>query len=229
VLVGRCCLYWADHFLQLFVVKDAPAAAGCGTQAALLEATPTSLMRHKRFPFLGCESSREAFFKPDPWEIGEPTFRLIHYILPCCHHYMDENRAALTAAGYDTVTWLQQMKELHKAISAAQPAAGPSEPGADAARSLVQHLRSTGLALTSLAISSTCNNAACTNMAPPSELALVKGRSRTCAGCRTARYCSKACQTQSWKQHKPVCKALAAAAAAAPAAAEATTASPATS
>jgi hypothetical protein len=39
----------------------------------------------------------------------------------------------------------------------------------------------------------------------------VGGRSCICAGCRTARYCSRDCQRQHWKQHKPGCKALAAA------------------
>ena len=57
-----------------------------------------------------------------------------------------------------------------------------------------------------------CNNPNCSNLSGPSELQLVKGRSSTCSGCRVARYCGKACMKQHWKQHRPVCKALAAAA-----------------
>jgi len=219
VLMGRCCLYWADHLWQLFVVKDASAPAGSSTQAAVLKAKPAHRVHGMRLTSLGLESSLDVFFKIDPFKLGRfPNFRFITNIVTAFGHYMDVNRATFTAAGYDTAAWEQQMEALLRAVRAAQPAEGSNEPNADAARSLVQQLRSFGLTLTSLAISSACNNAACTNMAPPSELALVKGSSRTCAGCRTARYCSKACQTQSWKQHKPVCKALAAAAAKATAA-----------
>jgi len=60
-----------------------------------------------------------------------------------------------------------------------------------------------------------CNNRQCTNLSGPSELLLVKGKAHLCSGCRTARYCSRECQTRHWPDHKPVCKALKAAAAAA--------------
>jgi hypothetical protein len=55
----------------------------------------------------------------------------------------------------------------------------------------------------------------CWNLSGPSEAQLVRGTSTKCAGCRTACYCSKECQVEDWKPHKPACKALAAAAAAA--------------
>ena len=60
-----------------------------------------------------------------------------------------------------------------------------------------------------------CNNPACGNVGGPSEAQLVGGRSCICGGCCIARYCGRACQRAAWRQHKPVCKALAAAAAAA--------------
>jgi hypothetical protein len=62
-----------------------------------------------------------------------------------------------------------------------------------------------------LAISRACNNPTCSNISGPSEAGLVKGSSSTCGGCWTARYCCRDCQTQHWKLHKSVCKALAAA------------------
>ncbi|KAK6981521.1 SET domain-containing protein [Favolaschia claudopus] len=31
---------------------------------------------------------------------------------------------------------------------------------------------------------------------------------KACSGCSTVRYCSKECQTEDWKVHKPVCKKL---------------------
>jgi hypothetical protein len=76
---------------------------------------------------------------------------------------------------------------------------------------LLQALCSVGEALSTLAISSACNSPTCTNISGPSEAGLVKGSSSTCGGCRVARYCCRTCQTQHWKLHKPVCKALKAA------------------
>jgi hypothetical protein len=86
---------------------------------------------------------------------------------------------------------------------------------AAAIHSLRQGLQATGLALTALPVEGACNSPSCTNMAGPSDLLTVSGRSCVCGGCRVARYCSRACQRQHWKQHKPVCAALTATAAAA--------------
>ena len=90
----------------------------------------------------------------------------------------------------------------------------------------VQKLSAVGEALCSVAHKQSCNNPTCSNVLGPSELQLVKGRSNTCSGCRTARYCSPECMRRHWKQHRPICKGLerAAAAAAAAAAASATAA-----
>jgi hypothetical protein len=79
----------------------------------------------------------------------------------------------------------------------------------------MEQVRLTGLALGCMAVPSLCNNPGCTNTSGPTELVLVSGRSCVCGGCRVAQYCCRACQSQHWKLHKPVCRALAAAAAAA--------------
>jgi hypothetical protein len=76
-----------------------------------------------------------------------------------------------------------------------------------------QQLQAAGRMLAYFAIPYACNNPACGNVGGASEAQLVGGRSCICAGCRTARYCGKACQRAAWRQHKPVCKALAVAAA----------------
>jgi hypothetical protein len=73
-------------------------------------------------------------------------------------------------------------------------------------------LEAAGAALTALATPAFCNNPACQNVSGPTELSLVSGRSCLCSGCCVARYCSRSCQCAQWAQHKPVCKALAAAA-----------------
>jgi hypothetical protein len=131
-----------------------------------------------------------------------------------------ETSAQLTAAGYDVALLNTKLDAALQAVSALQQtsaaaeaeAAGAAEAAAAAAAvQLVQQLRALGKVLSTLAIPSACNNPACSNISGPSEAALVKGSSSTCAGCRVARYCCKSCQNQHWKVHKPACKALAAA------------------
>jgi hypothetical protein len=57
-----------------------------------------------------------------------------------------------------------------------------------------------------------CCNPGCSNVQEHSELELVSRKGSRCSGCATARFCSRACQQQSWKgQHAPVCKRIAAA------------------
>jgi hypothetical protein len=119
----------------------------------------------------------------------------------------------LSAIGYQPATLLVQMSEAVAPSAAQLLAAG--EARADAVLSvLTGGLQAKGSPLTSFAVPHCCNNPACLNTAGPSEAQLVNGRGNLCGGCRVARYCSRSCLRQHWGQHKPVCKALAAAAAA---------------
>jgi hypothetical protein len=93
----------------------------------------------------------------------------------------------------------------------------------EAAKAAAVQLQKAGLALTGLATRHACNYPPCSKVSGPSERLLVSGSSTMCAGCRAARYCSRECQKQQWKEHRPVCKALAAAAAAPAGAAAAAT------
>jgi hypothetical protein len=53
-----------------------------------------------------------------------------------------------------------------------------------------------------------CNNVACLNLAKLSEGQLVSGKGCVCSRCKTARYCSRGCQEQHYKDHRRICKAL---------------------
>jgi radical SAM protein with 4Fe4S-binding SPASM domain len=37
---------------------------------------------------------------------------------------------------------------------------------------------------------------------------LVSGKGSVCSRCKAARYCSRACQKQHYKDHRRICKAL---------------------
>jgi hypothetical protein len=90
-------------------------------------------------------------------------------------------------------------------------------------KAVQEQLQAAARVLSCFAIPHACNNPTCGNTAGPSEAQLVGGRSCICVGCRTVRYCGRVCQRETWRRHKPVCKAATAAAAAATAAAAAAT------
>jgi hypothetical protein len=122
----------------------------------------------------------------------------------------ESTQAQLRAAGCSPEQLQQQLGVL---LSAQQ---GTQQGLTDASlAAMVQQLQATGAMLGSIAVPHFCNNPACANLSGPTDVRLVSGRSCICAGCRIARYCGRTCQRAAWKQHKPVCKELAAAAAAA--------------
>ena len=117
--------------------------------------------------------------------------------------------ATLAAAGGGSI---QQFRQQLEALSAGQQVARAGVSDASLA-ALVQQLQATGVMLSGIAVPHFCNNTGCMNISAPTEMQLVSGRSCICAGCCIARYCGRVCQRQAWPRHKPVCKALAAAAA----------------
>ena len=128
----------------------------------------------------------------------------------------DEGVGSLAAAGYPIQSAMQHAYTAKAALHALVAAgnAGAAAAAAAAYTDFTQQLQALGGVLSTLPVPCACNNPGCTNMLGPTELASVSGRSCICSGCVVARYCGRVCQRACWKQHKPVCKALAAAAAA---------------
>lgn len=208
-LFGRCCLLWAQQLLQ----------GGAGQRPEGCSSTYMGSMMYSSVLDIFTRAEQPAVAAAQP---GAPLPASDAASVPIAVSCFDSctawlasasTSAQLTAAGYDVGSLLQCLQAARgaSAQAAGTAAAGGVVPAALVGQ-LVQQLQAVGGALSSLAISSACNYPACTNTVGSSEAQLVKGSSRTCAGCRTARYCCKECQAKHWKQHKPVCKSLAAAA-----------------
>jgi hypothetical protein len=142
------------------------------------------------------------------------------------------NPGGILQALQDTITAVQSLRNSSSSDDDAEDAStdaqqqqqqqdqlqgNPSAGGACAASGaegvvLAGRLHALGVSLSSLPLSWGCNNPLCTNMQGPAEAGIVQGKGHKCKGCcRMGYYCGKACQEQHWKQHKPVCKAVAAA------------------
>jgi hypothetical protein len=121
----------------------------------------------------------------------------------------------LVAAGYAPQALPQQLQQVKEALQAVRESAISARIDSSFFLDTAQQLHAAGSAMCSFAVSCLCNNPSCANLSGLTELGSLSGRSCVCGGCRVARYCGRACQREVWKQHKPVCAALAAAAAAA--------------
>ena len=197
VLLGRCCLLSSEQLQTEYAQLH--SAQPSSEQQAVAEA------QHSSEP---------------PQEGSRCETLMLDVVMPCASGveravewwlYTAERSAQLAALGHDAQHLLEFITGLPgPAIHAAAVCDSNTEEAAAAVAGLVQQLRTVGQALSVFAIPHACNNPWCSNVSGPCEAQLVGGRSCLCAGCREARYCSKARQKQHWKQHKPVCKALAA-------------------
>jgi hypothetical protein len=142
-------------------------------------------------------------------------------VLPPVQQWLQSSsiQEQLVAAGYAPQALPQQLQQAVAEAQAAREGAGTSLGGSQPetgrfAEEAGEQLQAALSGLFTFAVPCLCNNPCCSNLAGLTELGLVSGRSCVCGGCRVARYCGRECQRAVWKQHKPVCAALAAAAAA---------------
>ena len=203
VIFGRCCLQWAEQLQQQAQGLILLAAALLQQERQYQEAL---LYEHSVANLCVPGLRQEAATLP-----GEMLESLVGMVFGWVGGL--ESAACLeqlAAAGCSP----QQLQQRLDLLLAAQQGTQQGLTEASLA-ALVQQLQVTGRMLCGIAVPHFCNNLACGNMSGPTEVRLVSGRSCLCAGCLTARYCGRDCQRAAWKQHKPVCKALAASAAAA--------------
>ena len=117
----------------------------------------------------------------------------------------------MSAAGYDVASLQQHLAEVLKLVPLLDSLHADCHQTASLTGEQIVALESLGASLTSsMAVPCACNNPACAQLEGPLELQLVNGRTCMCGGCRVAHYCCRFCQRQHWKQHKPVCHAIAA-------------------
>jgi hypothetical protein len=193
VLFGRCCALLADSFVELDITTAMPPNESKFVRYFAQQSFAAS-----------CDIVAE-------WLRGaEPQLSAAGYRVEAMQQQLGPLGAAAAAA-------VEAVRVHAVAIAARKAAAADVVRTAQAAvGEFVQQLRAFATAAAAVAVPNFCNNPSCGNASGVSEAALVSGRSCICSRCRIARYCSRECQVQHWKQqHKLVCQALAAAAAAA--------------
>jgi len=214
VLVGRSCLLWAQHLQQAVPQLQRVSAGVQAVQPFDDITTTTTNSQNPAAPVLAL-----LCLQPDPQGSkppgSYPASQGLQSAFSFVSHWLTAPAVAdqLAAAGHNTQQLPQLCQELMSAHRTVTEACASDNFTEATAMALVQQLQVTGRALAGLAVPTLCCNPSCSNITGPSDLQLVSGRSCLCGGCRTARYCSRACQKAAWKQHKPACSALAAAAA----------------
>jgi hypothetical protein len=124
---------------------------------------------------------------------------------------LQQLKAALQAARLDDVLASSSEAELNiAAVMQAMHAVNSQGQGGQLLQ-LSQQLSSFGTALcAAVPVRCCCNNPGCSELSEASELELVSGKSSRCSGCKLACYHNAECLKAHWKQHKLVCRAIAA-------------------
>jgi len=212
-LLGSCCLYWAQQ-LQLSDMPtpgDTQAAAAGAEHGHLHTPVGGQQCRTDQEPL---SSAADAIAKLQQYgPRGElPMFALVRGVVVAWSDLCRE----VQLPGLDLGRLQQLLGNAFDELPALEglgPLEAQPDGGLGVVKALAGKLQDLGQGLGSVAHKHACNNPSCGSFLGVSELQLVKGRSSSCSGCRTARYCSEGCMREHWKQHRPVCRALAAAAA----------------
>jgi len=204
---GRCCMEWAQQLQETpltdleYAIKLPRYGPGSYSQQGAREGRKQPLAR-------GCHVLGMLFMDACP--------TLLMLSLQCGQWMTDMQEAMRqTAAGCNFSAPQEQINQTFSAVKAVTDAVESKQPVASLAAAvadLVQQLQQLGEALNTLPHPHACNNPHCSTTSSPSDVQLVSGKSCLCAGCLSARYCSRACQKQHRKQHRAVCKARGAAA-----------------
>jgi hypothetical protein len=199
VILGRCCLQWAEQLQQ-----QAPELLLLASAALQPEQCQIALLHDHSAALVCIPGLRQVAGRM-------PADRMESLLLAVSEWVSGLESTKAVAQLQAAACAPQQLQQQLDALLTTQQ--GVQQGLTDATMTaLVQQLQATGSMLCNIAVPHFCNNPACANISGFTEVQLVSGRSCVCAGCRTARYCGRDCQRVAWQQHKPVCKALAAAA-----------------
>jgi uncharacterized membrane protein YgcG len=200
VIFGRCCVHWAQQLRQ-----QAPELLLLTSRALeQQEQQRREAELHAHSAALVCIPALRSGVAKRPGDFLESIVATVSEWVGGIE--APAALAQLEAAGCEPQGMQKWLQALLLAVQ------GTQQGLTDASLNRVeQQLQGAGSMLCRIAVPHFCNNPACGNISGPTEVRLVSGRSCICAGCRTARYCGRDCQRAAWKQHKPVCKALAAA------------------
>jgi len=199
VVVGRMCSIWAQQLqLEVPTLLQETAAA-----AASSSSVPKAQLAHDI-------DTLPAFSMCLVGSVQASGTTDFEVCIMALQKWLADDRvsAQMAADGYTPQQLQEQLEQLVEARHAA--ADGMDEASLIA---FLEKLRAVAQALSVLAVEPMCNNPGCSNVSGQTELGLVSGRSCKCSCCRIAHYCCRSCQRAHWKQHKPVCRALAGAAA----------------
>jgi hypothetical protein len=194
MLLGRCCMIWANKLQHLGPwIKGTlgPGAWPAGLPASTGRAVPSAVWLVRR---------------------QEKEHSMLHRLFATFKLWWEAGTVAseVTAAGYDLQPLQGKVDSTVKAVHAFWD----RPTGKNEHTQLVSCLQALAEGFCAVAAPAICNNPRCSNVSGPSETEMVSGCSSLCGGCCVAHYCSRVCQRQHWKQHERVCQTLAAAAAA---------------